>query len=64
MSYEKLRADLCRAYPGWTFDVVDGMSLEQIASACSSGERPRGIPVASAGDIARITRDWRKYAGI
>lgn len=40
------------------------MSFEQIADACSGGKRSDGIPIASPGDVFRIQKEWRKYAGI
>ena len=64
MSYEELRADLCQAYPGWSFNTVDTMSFEQIISACRSGKKPDGIPISSPEDVYEIQRNWRQYAGL
>jgi hypothetical protein len=63
VSYEEIRADLCEGY-GWSFADVDGMSFEQIDSACRHGKKREGIPIATAEDVHRIARDWRKYYGI
>ena len=64
MSYEELRADLCEAYPGWTFEAIDDMSFEQIESACRRGKKSKGIPVHSDEEVREIARNWRKYYGI
>lgn len=63
MSYEEVRAELAERY-GWTFDVIDGMSFEQLESAVLGGKRSKGIPVESNADAEQVARDWRKYVGI
>ncbi len=63
MSYERIRAALCEQY-GWTFAVVDEMSLEQIESACAGGKQSRGMPVNSVEDVKRLARNWRRVMGI
>jgi hypothetical protein len=63
VSYEEIRADLAERYH-WTFDTIDNMSLEQIASAMSSGKKPKGIPIENAEEAKDMTKNWRIYYGI
>lgn len=75
MTYEEVRATLCKFY-GWTFDDVDGMSFEQIDSACACmpeeqadgtirpSPRQSGISVNSIEEIREINANWRQYVGI
>ncbi len=63
MTYEEIRAQLAELY-GWTFEVIDGMSFEQIGSALRGGRPPKGLAVHSAEQVMDIARNWRKHLGI
>lgn len=63
MTYEEVRVRLAEDF-GWTFDVIDDMSFEQINSAVTRGKPPTGIPVNSVEEAREITENWRKYVGI
>lgn len=63
MSYEQVRADLCEMYPGWTFETIDGMSFEQIDSACRRGRKEK-LVVQSIEEAREINRNWREYYGL
>lgn len=63
MTYEEVRARLAEDF-GWTFDQIDDMSFEQIASALSRGEQSKGIAISSAEEALEITENWREYVGI
>jgi len=60
MEYEQLRVHLAEHY-GWTFDVIDNMTFDQIESASTGGKREKGIPVRSLEEALEITRNWRRY---
>jgi hypothetical protein len=60
VSYEEVRAKLALTY-GWTFDSIDGMSFDQIASALRHGKRKKGVPVSSDDDVRALARQWRRF---
>jgi hypothetical protein len=60
LSYEEMRAQLCERY-GWTFDQVDELDFDRLASAWRGGKRPKGVAVDSDDDVAPIGRHWRRY---
>lgn len=55
-----MRAGLALKY-GWSFSVIDEMTLDDIDSAWNEGKRSKGIPVESMSDIASAARNWRRY---
>jgi hypothetical protein len=63
MTYEEVRARLAEDF-GWTFDVIDDMSFEQIRSAITRGEPDRGIPVSSVEEAREVAANWRTYLGV
>lgn len=67
MTYEEVRRQLATTY-GWTFAQIDGMTWEQIGSACREGKPYRGIPAESLEHAIEIQKDmkinWREYYGV
>jgi hypothetical protein len=75
LSYEEIRATLCKFY-GWTFADVDNLSFEQIDSAidCMPVEqmdgtirpnpRQAGISVHSSEELKEFNENWRAYYGV
>jgi hypothetical protein len=63
MEYEELRAHLAERY-GWSFDIIDGMTFDQIESAWTGGKRSKGIPVRSMDEAMAVNRNWKRYLGL
>ena len=64
MSYTEIRAELAEQY-GWSFDVIDNMSFEQIVDArCGGKPESDGVPFESVEQFHEIQQNRRKYLGI
>ncbi len=60
LPYPQVRAMLCEAYPGWTYETIDRMSFEQIRVALARG-KPYEVTVGSEVDAERVAANWMRY---